>query len=118
MSVQGGAAANVVYPEFWDSFLERDCHYVCQGIKTPLYPTPTKDVLGQQSNPEHAKFKYRFRLPQRDPEYTEKMFYHGHDLRGESLGPHANQTDEFALRFEGDKTNGKFHSFGKGRASY
>ena len=45
------------------------------------------------------------------------MFYHGPDLRGEPLGRYASQVDEFGLRFEGDPTEGKFHGFGKGRAS-
>jgi len=116
MSIQGGAAVDVVYPEFWDSFLERDCQYVCQGMRTPLYPIPTDEVLGDQTNPEHPKFQYRFRLPQRDALYTVDMFYHGPDLRGELITTHSRQPDEFGMRFEGDTTQGVFHSFGKARA--
>jgi len=116
MSIQGGAAANVVYPGFWHSFLERDCQYLCQGISTPLYPMPTDDVLGAHVNPEHAKFQQRCRLPQRDENYTVNMFYHGPDLRGVSISKHSKQPDEFGMRFEGDTTQGDFHTFGKARA--
>ena len=105
-SIQGGAAAEVVFHEFWDSYLKRDCQYVFNGITTTLYPIPTEKVLGDQSNPEHQKFQYRFRLPQRPRVIVERMFLSGPDLRGVKLGEHVKQIDERNLRFEGDMTQG------------
>jgi hypothetical protein len=78
--------------------------------------TPSDDVLGDQSKPEHSKYQHRFRLSQRDEIYSVNLFYHGSDLRGEPITKPSKQTDEFGMRFEGDPTQGDFHSFGKARA--
>ena len=78
--------------------------------------TPSDEVLGDQSIPEHSKIPTSIRLPQRDEIYSVNMFYYGPDLRGERISEMSRQPDEFDMRFERDPTQGDFHTFGKARA--